>query len=195
MADGPSATPTPAGTLTSLQIPQTWGIWGATQGSGSRHSCSAAAFCLYTSSRRLGCADGPRETCSFLELLSSGSAPIKPGFYGPPCVCVRGCAYEITGIYNTFTYRSGPTFSNAVSRSLDPLGLWLVLKLVYFGFENTALLFSTNWLPELACLLACFPQNLLLATPVALGFLHNPPTSPWDLPSPPSLFPFWSLHA
>lgn len=190
MADGPSATPTPAGILISPQMLQAWAICGATQGSGSWHSCSAAAFCLYTGSGRLGCADGPRETCSFLELLSSGSAPIKPSFYGPPCVCVHGCVCAVTGIYNTFRRHSGPTFSNAISRSLDPLGLWLVLKLVYFGFENTALLFSTNCLPEVAC----FPQTLLLATPVALGFLHNPPTCPGDLLPPPNLFPFRSPH-
>lgn len=119
------------------------------------------------------------ETCSFLELLRSGSAPIKPSFYKPPCMCVRGCVYVITGIYNTFRHHSGPTFSNAISRSLDPLGLWFDLKLVCFGFENIALLFSTNWLPELAC----FPQTLLLAAPIALGFVYNLLSSPGDLPS------------
>lgn len=116
---------------------------GARQGSGSRHSCSAAAFSSYSSSsRRLDCADGPRETWSFLELLSSGSAPIKLSFYGCPCAC--GCVCATTSIYNTFKHHLGPAFSNAVSRSLDPLGLWFILKLVYFGFENTALLFGTN---------------------------------------------------
>lgn len=154
MADGLSATPTPACILSALQMLRTWTICGARRGSGSRHSCSAAAFCVYSSSRRPGCADGPGETCSFLELLSSGAAPIKLSFYGSPCVRSHGCVYAVTGIYNTFRHHSGPTFSNAVSRSLDPPGLWFVLKLVYFGFENTALLFSTNWLPELACLLA-----------------------------------------
>lgn len=115
---------------------------GARQGLGSQHSCSAAARSSYTSSRRLDCADGPRDTWSFLELLSSGSAPIKLSFYASPYVCRCVCA--TTSIYNTFKHHPGPTFSNAVSRSLDPLGLWFVLKLVYFGFENTTLLSSTD---------------------------------------------------
>lgn len=180
MADGPSAIPTPAGILNSLQMLQAC----RTQDSGSRHSCSAAAFCFCTGSRRLGRADGPRETCSFLELLSSGSAPIKLGFYGPPCVYAHGCVYAITGICNTFRRRSGPTFSNAISRSLDPPGLWFVLKLVYFGFENTVLLFSTNWLHELAC----FPQTLLLATPVAPGFSTQPSDISWGPTFPSQTF-------
>jgi len=126
MADGPSATLTPAGILSALRLLQAWAICRARPGSGSQHSCSAAAFSLYTSSRRLGRADGPRETCSFLELLSSGSAPIKLGFYGSPCARVHGCVCVVTGIYSTFRHHSGPTFSNALSRSLDPLGLWFV---------------------------------------------------------------------
>lgn len=50
----------------------------------AQHSCFAAAFRWCSSSSRLGCADGPRETPCLLQLLSSGSAPIKLGFMGLP---------------------------------------------------------------------------------------------------------------
>lgn len=60
----------------------------------------------------------------------------KAGFYGPPRECEQGCVCAIPGIYNPSGRRSGPAFSNAVSRSLDPLGLRVVLKRVYFGFET-----------------------------------------------------------
>lgn len=89
----------------------------------------------------------------------------------------------IPGIYSPFRHRSGPTFSNAVSRSLHPLGLWDVLKRVYFGFESTAPALQHKFT-------SCFLQTLLLATLVALGFLHSPPASPEDLPPPPTFSPF-----